>query len=302
MGNFIIIGGMARSGTNLTRRIIGSHSQVAIPPAEFQFFKRHHQGKSVQQILSNKRLAQWNLDLSDLYDLDPREVYVKTLQRYADQRGKKIPGEKTPYNEFYLDTIETWLEGFEFKFILMVRNPFDVLASYKHKPFGVGIDPNDDAWIPAFVENWRRSVSMGLAKANTQPEHYAVLKYEDLTRDTITKTKELCHFLGIEFEKERMLSFSDFANNKDNTSFSSDQQTQAQGKIYQPPSRKKHLTKTEIEAVRSTCGELAWALGYLDEDFTPSPPLQRSQPKLEKRFLHLSKSLRSVLRGEKRRS
>jgi hypothetical protein len=301
MGIFIVIGGMARSGTNLTRRIIGSHSQVAIPPAEFQFFKRYHQGKSVQQILSNKRLAQWELELSDLYALEPRQVYIKTLQRYADQLGKKIPGEKSPYNEFYLDTIESWLEGFELKFILMVRNPFDVLASYKHKPFGVGIDPNDDAWIPAFVENWRRSVSIGLAKTHTHPKQYFVLNYEDLTRDTVTKTEELCHFLGIDFEKERMLSLSDFTHNKDNTSFSSDDQSQAQGKIYQPPSRKKYLTKKEIEAVRSTCGELAWALGYLDEDFTPSPPQQRRQPKLERGLLRFSKSLRTVLRGEKRR-
>lgn len=302
MDKFIVIGGMARSGTNLTRRIIGSHSLVAIPPAEFQFTKGYHQGKSVQQILSNKRLAQWKLDLSDLYTLEPGAVYVKTLQRYADKLGKKIPGEKSPYNEFYLDTIEPWLAGFEFKFILMLRNPFDVLASYKHKPFGVGIDPDDDAWVPAFVENWRRSASIGLAKAHTHPEHYLVLKYEDLTRDTAAKTKQLCHFLGIDFEKERMLDLADFSNNKDNTSFSSDTQSQTRGKIYQPPSRKKHLTRTEIEAVRTTCGELAWALGYVDEDFTPAPPLQRKQPRLKRGYLRLLKSLRSGLRKQKRRS
>lgn len=302
MNKFIVIGGMARSGTNLTRRIIGSHSQVAIPPAEFQFVKRHHQGKSVQQILTNERLAQWELDLSDLYALEPGEAYVKTLQRYADKLGKKIPGEKSPYNEFYLDTFEPWLAGFDFKFVLMLRNPFDVLASYKHKPFGVGIDPNDDAWVPAFVENWRRSATIGLAKAHTHPEHYFVLKYEDLTRDTATKTKELCRFLSIDFEKERMLNLADFSNNRDNTSFSSDAQSQAQGKIYQSPSRKKHLAKTEIEAVRKTCGELAWALGYLDKDFTPSPLSQRKRPKLKRGYLRLVKSLRSGLRKEKHRS
>lgn len=299
MGKFIVIGGMARSGTNLTRRIIGSHSQVAIPPAEFQFFKRHQQGKSVQEILSNKRLDQWKLDLKDLYTQQPSEVYIKTLQRYAEQVGKIIPGEKSPYNEFYLDTLESWLEGFDFKFIVMVRNPFDVLASYKHKPFGVGIDPNDDAWIPAFVENWRRSVSIGLAKAHAHPEHYYVLKYEDLTADTVTQTDKLCRFLGIEFEKERMLSLSDFANNKDNTSFSNDDQNGKQGKIYQPPSRKKFLSPAEIEEVRTICGELAWALNYPDEDFKPLPPLQRRQFGQERRFL---KSLRSLWHKNKRRT
>ena len=66
MSKFVLIGGVPRSGTNLARRIIGSHSKIAIPPGEFQFFRQYVKGKSVAQILANKRLKLWNIDLSDL--------------------------------------------------------------------------------------------------------------------------------------------------------------------------------------------------------------------------------------------
>jgi hypothetical protein len=291
MEKIIVIGGMARSGTNLTRRIIGSHSQIAIPPAEFQFFKKHHQNKSVEQILSNKRLADWNVDFSDLYSLEPAQVYTKALQRYASQAGKRIAGEKSPFNEFYLDTIEHWLTDFDLKFILMVRNPFDVLASYKHKPFGDGFNPDDDSWVPTFVKNWHRSVCLGLAKSHAHPEHYFVLRYEDLTRDTAAKTKELCAFFGVEFEQERMLNLTDFASKKNNTSFTENLEAKPDAKIYAPPSRKSYLSKTEIAQVCKTCGELAWALGYQDEDFRPGPPEHKVAGGLRQRFGYWSKAL-----------
>lgn len=291
MEKIIVIGGMARSGTNLTRRIIGSHSQIAIPPAEFQFLKKYHQNKSVEQILSNRRLADWKVDFSDLYSLEPREVYIKALQRYALGAGKSIAGEKSPYNEFYLDTIASWLTDFDLKFVLMVRNPFDVLASYKHKPFGDGFDADDDSWVPAFVRNWHRSVCIGLAKSHAHPRHYFVLRYEDLTKDTRAKTAELCAFLGVEFEQERMLNLSAFASNKNNTSFARNTEVTSDAKIYAPPSRKGYLTKNEIAQVCRTCGELAWALGYEDEDFQPAPPQHKSATGLKQRFGQWSKAL-----------
>ena len=282
---------MARSGTNLIRRIIGSHSQIAIPPAEFQFFKKHHQQKSVEQILSNKRLADWNVDFSDLYSLEPRDVYIKVLQRYAAQAGKSIAGEKTPFNEFYLHTIESWLADFDLKFVLMVRNPIDVLASYKYKPFGDSFDSDDESWVPAFVKNWRRSVCLGLAKSHAHPNHYFVLRYEDLTRDTAAKTAELCGFLGVEFEREQMLNLSAFASNKNNTSFANSAKVETDSKIYTPPSRKNYLTEGEISQVCKTCGEIAWALGYEDEDFRPAPPQHKDVTGLKKQFGHWSKAL-----------
>lgn len=41
---FVLIAGMPRSGTNLVRRIVGSHSEIAIPSAEFVFLEKYSWG------------------------------------------------------------------------------------------------------------------------------------------------------------------------------------------------------------------------------------------------------------------
>jgi hypothetical protein len=99
MKKIVIIGGMPRSGTNLARRIIGSHSKIAIPTGEFKFFRQLSNGKSVREILANPRLKEWNVDFSDLYAAQPAKVFIQTLTRYAENVGKEIPGEKTPQND-----------------------------------------------------------------------------------------------------------------------------------------------------------------------------------------------------------
>ncbi len=273
MKKFIVIGGMPRSGTNLARRLIGSHSMIAIPPTEFQFFKNFSQGKSIRQILSKDRLTDWQVDFSDLYEASPQDVYIKVLQRYAKNIDKSIPGEKSPYNEFYLGNIETWLQDFDQKFVHMLRNPIDVIASYKHKPFGASFDNDDIEWVSNIAHRWRRSASIGLARAHTHPTQHMVMKFEDLTTRPADETRKLCEFIGVEFEEERMLNLADYAGHKDNTSFTGDMaQSEENKQVYQPASRKQHLTNTELEVIGKICGELAWALCYIDENLQPSPP------------------------------
>lgn len=270
MRKFIIIGGMPRSGTNLTRRVIGSHSNIAIPPAEFMFLHRLAKGRSLDEVLSNHRLKQWNIDFSDLYAREPKDVYVQALLRYAESVGKEHTGEKTPLNEFYYDTLQEWLQDFELKFIHMVRNPFDVMASQKHMPER----KNQTLDFAMHCRNWLRSVSMGLAREHSDPQGYTLLKYEDLTDDAASVTQKLCEFLGVDFEADRMLNLSDFSGYKDNTSFAnpSNHNGKQDAPIRQSRSRKGHLTNEEQRLVASMCGELAHALGYIDEDFRLSRP------------------------------
>lgn len=274
MEKFIVIGGMPRSGTNLVRRIIGSHSEIAIAPAEFQFFRNHSQGKSVRHTLSNERLTDWQVDFSDLYDGTPQDVYVTALQRYARQQGKSIAGEKSPLNEFYLETVEAWLKDFELKFIHMLRNPIDVIASYKNMFFdNNSVEKDNLDRLATVATNWQRSAVIGIAKMHANPDKHIVMKFEDLTAATDVATRTLCEFIGVDFEKERMLNLTDFAEHTDNTSFiQSVDRAETSNRVYQPPSRKQFLMDSEIDAIVKTCGELAWALGYNDENFQPGPP------------------------------
>ena len=66
-----------------------------------------------------------------------------------------------------------------------------------------------------------------------------------------------------------MLSLSDYSGHRDNTSFTTNDQSGSDesGRVRPIESRKGYLTQQEIQSVASMCGELARAIGYEDEDF-----------------------------------
>jgi hypothetical protein len=274
MKKIVIIGGMPRSGTNLARRIIGSHSKIAIPTGEFKFFRQLSNGKSVREILANPRLKEWNVDFSDLYAAQPAKVFIQTLTRYAENVGKEIPGEKTPQNEFFFDLIKEWLKDFDIKFVHLVRNPFDVMASIKHFQAVKNMNKYKFQNFSEHIVNWKRSVSMGLARAYVDPQKYFVLKYEDLASEPSRMTSELCEFIGVDFEEERMLSMTNYEGHKDNTSFplNGDKQFRPSQGIRKPKSRKDHLSRGEIIRICDGCQELALAMGYKESEFQTQPP------------------------------
>jgi hypothetical protein len=261
----IVIGGMPRSGTNLVRRIVGSHSAIAIPPAEFNFLVRVSGGVPLKSIFSNKRLSTWGVRFDDLVDLSPRDAYVQALARYAEGQGKPFTGEKTPLNEFHVDMLDSWFPGRALKFVQMVRNPIDVAASRKKQLVKQGGPALTGGRFHELASHWRRSVTIGLARQFTMPDRHMLMRYEDLTARPAETTSGLCQFLEVVFEPERMLSLSDFEPNSDNSSFSSEIRGQKMaGRVYQPGSRADHLSEEDKAKLGGVCGELAWAMGYCD--------------------------------------
>jgi hypothetical protein len=269
---FVVIGGMERSGTNLLRRIVGSNSRIAIPPSEFKFFAQYKRGRTVAQILANDKLKQWNIDFQPFLSLAHPEAFRVALARYAEVNGKAIPGEKTPLNEFHYDLITQWLKGYDVRFLQMVRNPLDAIASHKHAPFR-GDKRGKQIDVRSECGRWRRSVSIGLARAYAHPENYHVVRYEELTADPAGVTRTLCDFLGVAFEEARMLSLSDYAGRSDNTSFGhADVDPRVEHPaIHQLGTRKHHLTDAEQAVIARLCGELARALDYEDAELRRRP-------------------------------
>ena len=247
-----------------------------MPPVEFHFFAKSEQGKDVKEILTeDKFVRRFGLEVQDLYGTSPDQAYRDLLSRYAGSVGKPIAGEKSPRNEFYYEAIRRCLGDLDVRFIQLVRNPFDVMASFKHAPFRrqKHIDC-PEAELIKICEDWNRSVSLGAARAFFQPREYCLVKFEVLTTDPVKVSAELCSFLGVDFEKERMLNLSDFSEHRDNTSFSGSDVVDSgsnDGRVRSLHSRKGHLTAEEVKTVGSMCGELARAIGYRDEDFSDGP-------------------------------
>ena len=126
---FVLIGGVGRSGTNLLRRIVGSHTQITIPPNESRFFDRYRLGRTVGEILASDDLRRWDFDLTPYHGLSHPEAFRQVLVGYAERCGKEIPGEKTPQNEFHYDLIRDWLQNDDVRFLHIVRNPLNMVAS-----------------------------------------------------------------------------------------------------------------------------------------------------------------------------
>jgi len=289
---FILIGGMPRSGTNLARRIIGSHSLVALPPLESLFLGKHSLGRSVEEILSTSRVHALDFDVSDLYLKDSKEAFITFFTRYAQHENKQIPGDKTPYNEFYFDLAREWLAEFDIKFIHMLRNPLSVMASYKKAPF---VEEKKYWGMPALARNWVRSTTLGLAQAIKWPENYHVVKFEELTSSSSETAAKICEFIGLEFEKERMLSLSDYKEHRDNTSFQ-DKNTEKAGAehtVWAPADRSNFLSNRERALTMSICGELAFAIGYRQNDFSMRRPEKICNP-VDKFKERVARNLRKI--------
>jgi hypothetical protein len=144
-------------------------------------------------------------------------------------------------------------------------------------PSAHGKNEADAGLVPRAARDWYRSISLSLARVYARPQNYLLLKYEDLVSDPNGKTKKLCDFIGVDFEEDRMLSFSDFAHHKDNTSFAQLDNLQQSYRVYRPDSRKQFLDAEEHAIVRDFCGELAWAVGYDDEAFATAHDVAPSE-------------------------
>lgn len=273
MKKIVLVGGMPRSGTNLARRILGSHTDIAMPSVELMFFRKLEAGQSVKEILSaDKFQRRYQLDVSDLYQESPEVVYRELLTRYAGSIGKPVAGEKSPRSEFDYARIRESLEDFDLRFVQIVRNPLDVAASYKHAPFRQNISEKEE-FQPELIklaEDWKRSLSIGLARSFSNPGNYHLLKYEDLTDDPENEIQALCDFIGVDNQADRMMNLQDFSEHKDNTSFSEKDVTSPShdhGRVRAVKSRKAHLSAEELSIVVSLCAELAQSFGYDDAEF-----------------------------------
>lgn len=285
MKKFILVGGMPRSGTTLIETILGSHSKISIPPGDFPFARLYIQGLSVEKIFAamSKRgpWNQWHLkDFSSLFGMEHAQAFRESMIRYAESIHKDIPAAKAPYTEFYYDIYKGWLVDFEVKFVHIVRNPFDVMASLKHSQYHKQMRMFRDA-ISLQAKNWNRSTSMGLARGLLDPENYHLIKYETFVEDPIASGQKICSFLGVNFEEERMLNRADYSYHDTNTSFSGKESRNVEknGYIYRPESRKSYLDTGEKKLISDQCGEIAKSLGYDDHEFRFFPPFELEKMK-----------------------
>lgn len=218
----IVIGGQQRSGTSLVRAIIGSHSDISIFQWDLTLWPKfseiyadkplsHSKKKElIQGVLAHKKVIQTDVSfqLSEFNEIlnsaeDSTkffyEFYETFLNLYIKKTNRKIPGLKTPENEFYAHRIFSNFP--KTKFIHVVRNPLDVAVSLKgakDKWWGGKIN------YLSHIRLWKNSAQLALSNSKLYPQNYLVIKYEDVVQNQKETILKVCNFLEVDFEPQML--------------------------------------------------------------------------------------------------
>lgn len=210
---FFIVGS-ARSGTTLLRLMLNAHRRVTVPP-ESRFITeiKYDTGPiGVEAFLStlgsHKRFQAWDLPLGavrkEISD-DPvpyADAVAAAYRAYARVHGKEVWGDKTPR---YVEHIPFISELFPTsRFIHLIRDGRNVARSYADVPFG-------PKTVAKAARLWSERVQKGCRDGRALGRgRYIEIRYEDVVEDALGEAKDICEFLGLEFD-EGMMEYTERA-------------------------------------------------------------------------------------------
>ena len=206
----VFIVGMPRSGTTLLSSILSSHPAIAISP-ETHFlnkwmprFRRFDLEKATDfdrfwsAFVESRRFGFLGVEPGDvLHRMRSPSfdgVFRALIEAYAAKLGKPIGGEKTPAHHKYVGTLLEWYPAA--RIVVALRDPRAVVSSLRGTPWGrqFGVDLH--------ALEWDRSVDALLRWRDD--DRVRTVRYEELVSDPEGRSRELCRFLGVDFDA-RML-------------------------------------------------------------------------------------------------
>ncbi len=287
---FFIIGS-ARSGTTLLRLMLNAHRDVAVPP-ESRFVVELYDGSDevevesfLGQLGAHKRFEAWDLPLEAVRDeigAAPKAAYADAVaapfRAYARVHGKRVWGDKTPrYVEHIPFLMQLFPQG---RFIHLIRDGRNVALSYADVPFG----PKNVAKAAVL---WADRVQKGcFAGRSLERGRYIEIRYEDLVDDAAGEARDICEFLGLEFD-EGMLDYTERARDAVLT-----RAARFNPHVTEKPSRTRawedEMPPDQVEVFEAVAGPVLSELGY--ERRFPSPgPAARLKSKLSRAGLPIAR-------------
>lgn len=185
----IIIGGGARSGTTLLLSILSAHPSIFAFRKELSLFKY---GKEVEGHFMPERIDRF---------------YTGILRNHINRKVDRWC-EKTPNNIRYMERIESFFQGKDYRFIQIVRDGRDVILSRHphttHRHYHV--EPGE----------WVADVQEGLKYQDR--ENFLTIRYESLIQDFEHTMATLCKHIGIDLSDE-LLYFYEHASVRRNPAY-----------------------------------------------------------------------------------
>jgi Sulfotransferase family len=205
----IYIGGPDRCGKTLLAAILGSHSRLAIPIVGsnlWTFFHGQYGDLANDRNLERCLVALQHYKHARFVGLDPTRLradfrngdrtYARLFalihEHFAERQGKPRWGDQTGLVERYADEIFDAYPGV--RMIQMIRDPRDRYDA------SLRLWPSGRARAGGAVARWRYSEGLGSRNLQHHPDGYRLLRYEDLVTDPEAVIREVCAFIGEEFE------------------------------------------------------------------------------------------------------
>jgi len=214
----IILLSSERSGTNLLRALVSSHSAVASPPPcsivdvladiHYRYFppdQAPHLADLVEDAitLTKSHLNPWDIDLTPQIILEKLgsasfwDLFRVINEMYAEKSGRPFWFSKEPGLFKHIYEISTHMPNA--KYIYMARDGRDVAASM----INGGIQ---EFHVYNAAQHWAQDQKYCLC-ALSDPvirSQMFMLKYEDLIGNTEEIIRQLMEFIGLEFEPKQM--------------------------------------------------------------------------------------------------
>ena len=192
----IIIGGSHRSGTTLVRRLLNGHPRIYCP-SEIKFHK------DLLRQVPNDPLAHARLGSSmaalglaeDIWLDEFGRALIRCFELAAERDGKKRWADKNPENAINIRHWDRLLRQ-ELNFILVIRHPFDIVASMEETKMKLT--------LPAVLEeraaHVRNYIEFGLEYCEANPARSSIVRYEALVESPIRTLEELLAQIGEEYD------------------------------------------------------------------------------------------------------
>ncbi|WP_020535690.1 sulfotransferase family protein [Lewinella cohaerens] len=220
------IAGVPRSGTTLLQLLLDHHSEIAVCPETniFNVIDRVLANKEIKKDWQYEQLiAVLNQRLKDFddpafsvmnafqaahssYSGSTTELLNALRESYLSAKGKKIFGEKTPENIYFLSTIHKVCP--QAKIILIVRHPLDVTCSLLKSFQKSSVSRSYSA--SRLLQKAAIFVKRGLLAIKQLerlfPGKAYIVYYEQLVKNPQKELQQLCQFLQVNYESG-MLDF-----------------------------------------------------------------------------------------------
>ncbi len=227
---YVFIVGCPRSGTTLLRHIVSAHPRMVITP-EAHWIPVWYQERRcltpdgmvtralIPELLTHPKFALFHLgreDLAKLVEKGARVPYSSFItgifDLYGKANGRLLVGNKTPDSVRRMGTLHAlWPRA---RFVHLIRDGRDVALSLidwpKIKSKKPGTFPTwEDDPVSTAALWWELNVRRGRDTGRSLgPELYHEVRYESLVTRPDRECRELCKFLGVEFD-EAMLRWNE---------------------------------------------------------------------------------------------